>query len=1181
MKVFLKILLAALLSGVPLAGICQFALVNIDTVMYYGTTDTLDYMPVQINTNGDVVIAGNQKMSSTQYDAMTAAESVNAVNLWIDSYNPSTDKAFIVASTHDQAGNIYNVGAVRQSSTNSLDFLVIKYDAGGSQQWVYTYNGPDGLNDVACGITLDPAGELYVTGTSDGLGTGPDYTTIKLDANGNEIWTVRYDHNNVFDIPAAVYYDQVNNSLVVTGSSGSSFTDWDFATVEYDPGSGQQLVETRISNAGGVGQDKAFALAADSLGNVYVTGTTYNGSNYDVQVVKLDQNLNAVWTRTLDLGGFDDAGLSVALDDSLNLYFTGFGSRSASEKEMFLFKYSNNGTFRWKGSFMNGINMSSEGLRVKVKSGKEIFVGGNLTQNGNQDIVLMRFNEKGKLDLFTTYDGQSGGKDQFMDMVYEGSKLFVTARSFNGTNDDNILIHYSYKDQTIHPDTGSISGLSMCKGQLLVHFEKSAMRMNVVDNTRFRFGVLGDFINDSTCDKITNVIDPEGILRIEAKNLPTQKVFLNMTSADSVTTARTGELVRVPEFYCTLLIDFPANLDPEIVGPNIMRIKPDIDYTGPNYLYELNWVPNDSLYALQTSLHASTIFPNAHINCEPAWDYTKGEPHVRVGVYDTGINKNHVDLTVAQEAGYYTAQTPLHDYMKHGTKVAGVIAARSNNTVGVSGIAGGSGQAGTGISLYNVQVFDHFLAPTSFLEYAYKDGADGKAFWNMLPLHVMNHSYGITNLAFDINLARGIDYCNKLGVAFVVARGNHYATATHSISAYSAPATMKAGKVMNVGATGTDGHYHKEGVNGSHFSSMHSRDVDFVAPGDTANVLSTDPSYPSTDPWKVSGLNASYSYFKGTSAAAPHVSGVVGLMMSYRNSPTPAWDNIVHEDVEAILKMSSTDLASATYSETFGADFVTGHGRINADSALACLQPKYQIRHIDANHHSTSTSVTTAVIANNVLRYWPGSGLKAADWYITDVTQITTQYTYPFSSEQFIAAWPLYKNSEGVPAPLNDTLVNTENMHVEVISATNSSAILRTYSYKLISAASNTNVVFNIEIPWPVPGSYNSAFTLYTLGEEPIVTNVKREEETVKYFNLYPNPATANCTIGFPANDSRSFSIDIYDLSGRRTGSTFNGRTKQGLNRMELDTRALEPGIYFVTLDVQGNRRISRKLIVK
>src|SRR5262249_48332290 len=132
-------------------------------------------------------------------DAATIKYSPQGAQLWVARYDGGIQRADAGnAVKADASGNVFITGytTVRNGAYSRKDYLTVKYNPSGAQQWVKTYNGPGNQDDEAVAIGLDPSGNVYVTGTSfagrDPLGE-QDYFTIKYDNNGNQLWSQRYN----------------------------------------------------------------------------------------------------------------------------------------------------------------------------------------------------------------------------------------------------------------------------------------------------------------------------------------------------------------------------------------------------------------------------------------------------------------------------------------------------------------------------------------------------------------------------------------------------------------------------------------------------------------------------------------------------------------------------------------------------------------------------------------------------------------------------------------------------------------------------------------------------------------------------------------------------------------------------------------------------------------------------
>src|SRR3990172_9109702 len=148
----------------------------------------------------------------------------------------------------DAYGYIYVAGTYESGRTGK-DWKIIKYSPAGTDIWIQTYNGTSSGNDFVHAIACDANFNIYVTGSSLGINSN-DYTTIKLDNNGNISWTSFYNSSaNSNDVGNAIALDPSNN-LIVTGYLTNSGGNKDGLTIKYS-NSGSQSWASFFSGTSG------------------------------------------------------------------------------------------------------------------------------------------------------------------------------------------------------------------------------------------------------------------------------------------------------------------------------------------------------------------------------------------------------------------------------------------------------------------------------------------------------------------------------------------------------------------------------------------------------------------------------------------------------------------------------------------------------------------------------------------------------------------------------------------------------------------------------------------------------------------------------------------------------------------------------------------------------------------
>lgn len=250
---------------------------------------------------------------------------------------------------------------------------------------------------------------------------------------------------------------------------------------------------------------------------------------------------------------------------------------------------------------------------------------------------------------------------------------------------------------------------------------------------------------------------------------------------------------------------------------------------------------NDPKYSVQYNMITS------HANM--AWAFTKGSSSVKVGVIDTGISNIHTDLNdhinTALSKSYRPGTTPYTDTNGHGTHVAGIIGAETNNSTGVAGVC-------WNVSLVSLKCFNilgngNTSSVISAIQYADSVG-----------IKILNCSFGCSqsDLLTEGTFTALHDAIDDYSGIIIAACGND------GNSQLNYPAAYNLNNIISVAALDEN--------NSLWSDSNYGSTVDLAAPG--VNITSTIQIPPS------------YGAKSGTSMAAPHVTGAVALLYSINPS---------------------------------------------------------------------------------------------------------------------------------------------------------------------------------------------------------------------------------------------------------------------------------------------------------
>ncbi len=256
----------------------------------------------------------------------------------------------------DAERNVYVVGTSALVNGAPSDFVTLKYDADGQELWTRRYDGPAGQEDTPVGIALDDSANVFVAGSAkvpnQSGGTRPDYATVKYDPDGDLEWVALYNGPADYsDSCAALAVDGAGNAYV-TGAA--CFVSTDYATVKYTPDGDQAWVAFHDGPAGA--SDEASALVVDDVGHVYVTGKVSTSLGmWDYETVKYDASGNDLWSIGYsgpDLYG--DRPTAIALGPGGRVHVHGSSGSATNLDDWVTVQYSQDGPPLFADDFESG-----------------------------------------------------------------------------------------------------------------------------------------------------------------------------------------------------------------------------------------------------------------------------------------------------------------------------------------------------------------------------------------------------------------------------------------------------------------------------------------------------------------------------------------------------------------------------------------------------------------------------------------------------------------------------------------------------------------------------------------------------------------------------------------------------------------------------------------------------------
>lgn len=316
------------------------------------------------------------------------------------------------------------------------------------------------------------------------------------------------------------------------------------------------------------------------------------------------------------------------------------------------------------------------------------------------------------------------------------------------------------------------------------------------------------------------------------------------------------------------IVDLPFNAV-EVDFVRSFESQPEVEFAELDRLLPPQQLePNDPVYAISAnswSLHK--------IKGPEAWALEIGNLNVTIAILDTGVDGTHEDLILKMVPGWniYNNNSDTSDVNGHGTAVAGVAGASSNNGIGVASVA-------WECRIMPIRISD----PSGYASYSAM--ASGLTWAGNHDARVANISYNVTGSSTVSSAAK---YFQNKGGVVVAAAGNNGTFVQTGDDPY----------ILTVGAT--------DSSDLLYYWSNSGKNLDLVAPGNASTPMA----------------GGGYSGSGGTSIASPFVAGAAALVLSANPALTPG-------QVQDILKQSADDLGVAGWDPTYGS------GRLNLERAI-------------------------------------------------------------------------------------------------------------------------------------------------------------------------------------------------------------------------------------------------------
>ena len=364
-------------------------------VVYNGPANGDDLVDdLEIDKEGNCIVAGLTYIGNNNSDYVTIKYNPSGQQIWENTYSGSANHVdWINDLLVDNAGNVYVTGASREESYSYNNATTIKYNANGVMEWKATHDNSTNFDEEGRGLVVDNSGNVYMACKT--YTTSVEFLTIKYNSVGVEQWTRLACSTTQNEWAQFIGLD--NSGKVTIGG-----TAYEANPPPYDP-IGYYMIKYNPdgSFAGGGNTYNSSSvmrgMVVSPQGNVYVTGES-SGANQsrDFVTVKFNSSGYFEWVKRFNYAEYDRPR-NIIIDEDENIFITGYSTNTTPSFQNIAVtvKYNSSGDSLWTNIYTHQNYQSNAAGSIILDESGDIYVAINYNSGTIEGNEILKINSSG------------------------------------------------------------------------------------------------------------------------------------------------------------------------------------------------------------------------------------------------------------------------------------------------------------------------------------------------------------------------------------------------------------------------------------------------------------------------------------------------------------------------------------------------------------------------------------------------------------------------------------------------------------------------------------------------------------------------------------------------------------------------------------------------------------------